>query len=111
MGNVDQRKDERSRHKESESGGRVCVLCMEKREGWNWYLRLALVNGFFPAWHSRESAPDCTADNCGQVEQRGKSVSCNTISSPCNSRHKLIDFSAQSILITGYQDGATSKVS
>ena len=24
-----------------------------KREGWNWYLRLALVNGFFPPWHSR----------------------------------------------------------
>ena len=30
----------------------------EKREGWNWYLRLALVNGFFPAWHSRQSTPD-----------------------------------------------------
>ena len=71
MGQIDQRKDEKSRHGESESGGRVCVLCMEKKEGWNWYLRLALVNGFFPAWHSRESTADYTADNCGQVEQRG----------------------------------------
>ncbi len=71
MAKNDQREDEKSRHGESESGGGVCVLCMEKKEGWNWYLRLALVNGFFPAWHSRESTPDYSADNCGQVEQRG----------------------------------------
>ena len=32
----------------------VGELCMEKREGWSWYLRLALVSGFFPPWHSRD---------------------------------------------------------
>ena len=53
MRQIDKRMDEKSRHTERKGGGRVSVLCVEKekREGWNWYLKLALVNGFFPSWH------------------------------------------------------------